>query len=200
MKQIVLIFAISTAIFSCKSKTNNGLATDKNAVLTDTALLHRSGILSDTASRAKATAVPNAKGTTTVSSTTTTVTTTTSGNGVIAPVKTSSVSKPSANRSTANRSKRSSSGTTRSNDNSGAAENSAPAPVQRDKGWSSAAKGTAIGAGSGAVLGAVLAKDKVKGAVIGGVIGGAGGYAIGRDRDRKSGRVARARARKQQQQ
>ena len=49
----------------------------------------------------------------------------------------------------------------------------------KEKGWSDAAKGTAIGAGSGAVLGAILSKNKAKGAVIGGVIGGAGGCSGG---------------------
>ena len=41
-----------------------------------------------------------------------------------------------------------------------------------------------------------MSKDKGKGAVVGAIIGGGGGYIIGRNRDRKSGRVARARARK----
>jgi hypothetical protein len=65
---------------------------------------------------------------------------------------------------------------------------SAPAPVQKKKGWSHAAKGTAIGAGSGAVVGAIVSKNKAAGAVIGGVIGGVGGYAIGRSKDKKEGR------------
>jgi hypothetical protein len=57
------------------------------------------------------------------------------------------------------------------------------------KGWSKAAKGTAIGAGAGAVLGAVInKKNRVAGAVIGGVIGGGGGYVIGRGMDKKDGR------------
>lgn len=65
-----------------------------------------------------------------------------------------------------------------------------PAPVQQKKGWSDAAKGTAIGAGVGAGVGALIDKDKrVRGAVIGGAIGGGSGYAIGRKSDRKSGRV-----------
>ena len=57
----------------------------------------------------------------------------------------------------------------------------------RRRGWSSAAKGTAIGAGSGAVLGAIVAGDhhRAGGAVIGGVIGAAGGYLYGRHRDKK---------------
>ena len=57
------------------------------------------------------------------------------------------------------------------------------------KGWSKAAKGTAIGAGAGAVLGAVInKKNRAVGAVIGGVIGGGGGYVIGRGMDKKDGR------------
>ena len=62
--------------------------------------------------------------------------------------------------------------------------------VKKKKGWSSAAKGTAIGAGSGAVLGAVMAGDhnRVKGAVIGGVVGAAGGYIYGKHRDKKKKR------------
>ena len=57
------------------------------------------------------------------------------------------------------------------------------------KGWSKAAKGTAIGAGTGAVLGAVInKKNRALGAVIGGVLGGGGGYAIGRGMDKKDGR------------
>lgn len=66
---------------------------------------------------------------------------------------------------------------------------SAPAPAPRKKGWSHAAKGTAIGAGSGAVVGAIVSKNKAAGAVIGGVVGGAGGYIIGRSKDKKEGRV-----------
>ncbi|MDB5245714.1 MAG: glycine zipper protein [Segetibacter sp.] len=60
--------------------------------------------------------------------------------------------------------------------------------VAKKKGWSKAAKGTAIGAGSGAVLGAIIGKNKGKGAVIGGIIGAAGGYVLGRGQDKKDGR------------
>jgi len=57
------------------------------------------------------------------------------------------------------------------------------------KGWSKAAKGTAIGAGTGAILGAVInKKNRAVGAVIGGVLGGGGGYVIGRGMDKKDGR------------
>lgn len=62
--------------------------------------------------------------------------------------------------------------------------------VTKKKGWSKAAKGTAIGAGAGAVLGAVINKrNRAVGAVVGGVIGGGGGYVIGRTMDKKDGRV-----------
>ncbi|REC76070.1 hypothetical protein DRF60_14395 [Chryseobacterium elymi] len=58
------------------------------------------------------------------------------------------------------------------------------------KGWSKAAKGTAIGAVGGAAVGAIVAKkNRGLGAVIGGVVGGATGYTIGRAGDRKDGRV-----------
>lgn len=71
----------------------------------------------------------------------------------------------------------------------------APAPRQysetqaKKKGWSSAAKGTVIGAGAGALGGVLLDKKDGRGAIIGGVVGAGTGYLIGRDQDRKSGRV-----------
>ena len=73
--------------------------------------------------------------------------------------------------------------------------NSAPATSQstttttttKKKGWSSAAKGTLIGAGAGAVGGALIGKGK--GAIIGGVAGAGAGYLIGRGQDKKSGRA-----------
>jgi len=60
--------------------------------------------------------------------------------------------------------------------------------VVKNKGWSKAAKGTAIGAGSGAVLGAIISKKKGTGAVVGGIIGAAGGYVLGKKQDKKDGR------------
>ena len=89
--------------------------------------------------------------------------------------------------------------TNASNSNTGntsTASAPAPAPIARDKGWSKAAKGATIGAGTGAVLGAIVSKDKAKGAVIGAVLGAGTGYTIGRAGDKKSGRVARAKARR----
>lgn len=70
-------------------------------------------------------------------------------------------------------------------------QNSAKTTTQtQKKGWSKAAKSTAIGAGTGAVLGAVINKrNRATGAVIGGVLGGGGGYVIGRGMDKKDGRA-----------
>lgn len=63
------------------------------------------------------------------------------------------------------------------------------AKIAQKKGWSKAAKGTAIGAGSGAIIGAVIHKrNRALGAVIGGVLGGGVGYGIGRGMDKKDGR------------
>jgi hypothetical protein len=59
----------------------------------------------------------------------------------------------------------------------------------KKKGWSKAAKGTAIGAGSGALVGALVSKKKGTGAVIGGAVGAGTGYLIGRGKDKKDGRV-----------
>jgi hypothetical protein len=62
-------------------------------------------------------------------------------------------------------------------------------PVKKKKGWSKAAKGTAIGAGAGAAAGALLVKNnRALGAVIGGVVGGGVGYGVGHSMDKKDGR------------
>ena len=65
----------------------------------------------------------------------------------------------------------------------------AEAPAAKKKGWSAAAKGTAIGAGAGALGGVLIDKKDGRGAIIGGLVGAGAGYLIGRDQDRKSGRV-----------
>jgi hypothetical protein len=59
----------------------------------------------------------------------------------------------------------------------------------KKQGWSSAAKGTAIGAGVGALGGVLIDKKDGRGAIIGGLAGAGAGYVIGRERDKKSGRV-----------
>ncbi|MEP6677564.1 MAG: YMGG-like glycine zipper-containing protein [Ferruginibacter sp.] len=63
------------------------------------------------------------------------------------------------------------------------------ATTTKKKGWSKAAKGTAIGAGAGALTGVLVSKNKGKGAIIGGLLGAGAGYVIGRSKDKKDGRV-----------
>ncbi len=58
------------------------------------------------------------------------------------------------------------------------------------KGWSSAAKGTLIGAGAGAIAGGIIGHN-ITGAAIGAAAGGGTGYLIGRAKDRKTGRVVK---------
>lgn len=75
------------------------------------------------------------------------------------------------------------------NNNNGSINSESSNTAKRKKGWSKAAKGTAIGAGTGAVIGAVAhKKNRVVGGVVGGVIGGGVGYGIGRSMDKKDGR------------
>ena len=69
--------------------------------------------------------------------------------------------------------------------------NAGKTTTNKKKGWSSAAKGTAIGAGVGALGGVLIDKKDGRGAVIGGLIGAGTGYVIGREKDVKSGRVIR---------
>lgn len=69
-------------------------------------------------------------------------------------------------------------------------ESSQTAKVDKKEGWSKAAKGAVIGGVAGAAGGAIInKKNRVAGAVIGGVIGAAGGYGIGRNMDKKDGRI-----------
>lgn len=172
MKKILSIFTIALIFSACKSKTNQ-LSNSKSMVLVDTTGLSKSNVLTDVGNNKyvindKAVTKPADK----------------------KPV--ASLPKEPSNK-TVNNSGSGSGGGSGSNTSNEAA----PAPVKRDKGWSDAAKGTAIGGGSGAVIGAVVDKNnRAQGAVIGSVIGAGAGYIIGRHRDKKSGRVARARARR----
>ena len=145
MKKLLYAFGSLVLFMGCKNNKTS-MDTNKNMVLVDTTGLSKGSILTDTA---KANHLKPGVTSTTSSTTTTTTTTTTTSNGTVkAPAHKSSGS--SNNTSTA----------------------AAPAPDNRDKGWSDAAKGTAIGAGSGAVIGAVVSKNKAVGAIIGGVVGG----------------------------
>ena len=63
------------------------------------------------------------------------------------------------------------------------------AKVAKKKGWSKAAKYSAIGGGAGILTGAIINKrNRVAGGAIGGVLLGGVGYLFGRHQDKKDGR------------
>lgn len=88
--------------------------------------------------------------------------------------------------------------TKNSSTNYSQANSNKSAGIPQDKGWSHAAKGTVVGVGTGAITGAILNKEhRGRGAIIGAIIGAGSGYLIGRSTDKKTGRVDRARARRE---
>jgi len=86
-----------------------------------------------------------------------------------------------------------SSGTTSSGNSSSAGtvsnSGSSTTTTTQKKGWSKAAQGAVIGGVTGAVGGAIISKKKGTGAAVGAAVGAAGGYIIGRQKDKKDGRV-----------
>ncbi|MGZ5136093.1 MAG: YMGG-like glycine zipper-containing protein [Flavitalea sp.] len=169
MKQLLPILALAVTLGACKAKINETDNMNRNMVLVDTTGLHQNNILTDVGDN-KFVITPKPV--------------------EVEPVRTVATRKPVRKASANNNSSNTvySSGTNKSTN---------AAYPQKDKGWSDAAKGAAIGGGAGAILGAVVSKNnRGLGAVIGGVVGAGGGYAIGRTQDKKSGRVERARQRK----
>ncbi len=177
MKKILSILTIAVVFTACKGKTDSTLSSSKNMVLVDTTGLSKSNVLTDVGNNKY---VINDK-------------------GVATPVTNKPVAVKPAGTSPQKTTTVNNSGSNNSGGGSGnnSSTTTSEAPVNQDKGWSDAAKGTAIGAGSGAVLGAVLDKNnRAQGAVIGSAVGAGAGYIIGRHRDKKSGRAARSRARR----
>ncbi len=167
MKNIFPILALVITLVACKTKVNT--AENKNMVLVDTTGLSKNNILVYVGDN-KFVAIEKPVET------------------VVEPVNTAPVHRASVARKKNNNSNRVYSSGTSTTSN---------ASYPQDKGWSHAAKGTAVGGGSGAILGAVLNKDnRVGGAIVGSIIGAGAGYVIGRSVDKKTGRVERARARK----
>ena len=169
MKKIFPIVALVVTLAACKTKVDT--AANKNMVLVDTTYLSKSNILVNVGDN-KFVAIEKPVAIETP----------------VEPVYAAPVSKTTAPRRSTNTSKAIYSSKT------GTVSN---ASYPQDKGWSHAAKATAVGAGSGAILGALLNKDhRLGGAAVGTVIGAGAGYLIGRAKDRQTGRVARAKARK----
>lgn len=167
MKQLFPILALAVTLGACKAKINEA-DMNKNMVLVDTTGLHQNNILTDVGNK-KFVITPK-------------------------PVEAEPVRTVAARKAVRRSNANNNSNTAYS---SGTSKSTNAAYPQRDKGWSDAAKGAAIGGGAGAILGAVVSKNnRAAGAIIGGVVGAGGGYAIGRSQDRKSGRVERTRQRK----
>lgn len=104
-----------------------------------------------------------------------------------------SIAKVEAAKREAEKSKASASTISQSGAYNSETSNAAKAP-EKPQGLSKAAKGAIIGGVVGAGAGAVIDKKKpVRGAVIGAATGAGVGYTIGRDGDRKSGRVEEGR-------
>jgi hypothetical protein len=104
-----------------------------------------------------------------------------------------SIAKVEAAKREAEKSKTSASTISQSGAYNSETSNAAKAP-EKPKGLSRAAKGAIIGGVVGAGAGAIIDKKKpVRGAVIGAATGAGVGYTIGRDGDRKSGRVEEGR-------
>lgn len=171
MKKILLIASVAVIFLACKSKTKTDLETNRNMVMVDTTGLSSSNGSTDVGKDV----VPGNNNTT------------------------SKKNQPGSNNAGNNNNNPTPNNPANNNGtstNGSASPSNSGVAAPADKGWSDAAKGTAIGGGSGAVLGAVVSKDKGKGAIIGGVIGAGAGYIIGRSKDKKSGRVARQKARR----
>jgi hypothetical protein len=168
MKKILSIFTIAIIFTACKSKTNRDV--NKNMVLVDTTGLSKSNALTDVGNHKY---VINDKA-----------------------INDAAVTKPAGSSKQTNNTVENS-GTGNNSTSAGTNSSTTATLVKTDKGLSHAAKGTIVGAGTGAITGAILNKDhRGTGAIIGAVIGAGTGYVIGRSTDKKTGRVARAKARK----
>ncbi len=200
MKKIICIATTAIVVFAaCKSKTASTeeaeKVTNKNMVLVDTSGLYKNNASTDVGNK------ENTVNTSGVNLDNTPPAPVVKENrpAVRKTTRKNSNSNSGNNRSgDSNPAPKKGSGTdngTAANGNSNASNPATTVPA-KEKGWSDAAKGTAIGGGTGAVVGAVVSKNKAQGAVIGGILGAGAGYVIGRSKDKKSGRVARQKARK----
>ena len=166
MKKVLSVFAVAGSIFMAACGNNpNALQNDKGVAHSDTV-----GLAQFNEWKAQQMAAMTATAAASASTA-----------AVTAPVKKSSATRKSTS------TRRTASSTTQNK--SLGTTTSYPAKPAEKKGWSKAAKGTAIGPAGGAVIGAVVNKrNRAVGAVIGGVAGGAVGYGIGRTMDKKDGR------------
>ena len=193
MRKIIMICAAASVFAACNNPDKN-LETKKDVIVTDTTNMYKSNGSTDTATMNTAAvnnvATPNVTPTKTITRTRTIYVdrtpkiTTRNKVQQSAPstqVNTIPQTQSQTNAGTAPTT-RSGNGTT-SPTGSGTTTTTTT-PVQKDKGWSNAAKDATIGGVGGAVGGAIISRNKGKGAVIGGIIGAAGGYILGRKKDK----------------
>jgi hypothetical protein len=181
MKNTLMVLALAASIAACNNNPKTGTEISKDVVTVDT-----TGLYND---QGKVLDINGAKDTVITTVTTTTITKPGNGEALVAddkPAVTPRKATPAKRRttSTASGSGTRNSGTVASRSGT----STQPAAQTQKKGWSKAAKGTAIGAGSGAVVGAIISKKKGRGAIIGGVVGAGVGYGVGRSKDKKDGR------------
>lgn len=162
MKKIISILAIAVAFSACSNKQSSQASTA--AIKDSLKKAHKDSLRLDSFQRAEAKAKEDAR----IDS--------------LAKVK-------AAQTAAANRPKASSSRRSSAVRNTEVRDEYYEQAAPEKKGWSSAAKGTAIGAGAGAIGGALIDKKHGRGAIIGGLVGGGAGYLIGRDKDKKTGRA-----------
>jgi hypothetical protein len=167
MKKTLLIFASAVMVMACKSKMSE--TANKNMVLVDTTGLYKSN------------AITNVDGRYVINDNAVIGENNNPMGQSVANAKITKKKKVVANSNYYSQ--------TNSNESAG---------IPKDKGLSHAAKGTIVGAGTGAITGALINKEhRGTGAIIGALIGAGSGYVIGRVTDKKTGRVDRARARRQ---
>lgn len=175
MKKIVLIVTAASVFVACKNNSNQGYDSDKYVLVEKSSVVMEETLPSKIMKEAAYTGVRTLDANNVAPLSSSTIENSRTTSNAMYPVENTSASTVATTTTTTT---------------------SASTVPKRDKGWSSAAKGTVIGAGGGALLGAVVSKNKGKGAIVGALLGGGAGYLFGRHKDKKSGRVARHRARK----
>jgi len=172
IKASLFAFILVIVFAACNSNGNKPSDTRNIRLLSDSSALHNNSSSSDTAKQREANIIhernihhENASGAQN-----------SGGTGTSGTVSNSNSSSTNSNSSSANSGTVSNSGTSTSTH------------ATHKKGWSKAAKGAVIGGAAGAVGGAIIS-HKGTGAAIGAAVGAAGGYIIGRDKDKKDGRV-----------
>lgn len=176
----------ATASIFAACNTQSDLETKKDVVVTDTSAMYKSNGSTDTATTVVAPppAAPAPVTTTKIIHDTRTVYVDRTPKAPRQTVRQTSPSQTTSPQPTTGNTQNTNTGTTGTSGTGSTTPAAIPAPVAKDRGWSSAAKDATIGGVGGAIGGAIISKKKGKGAIIGGVLGAAGGYILGRKKDK----------------